>query len=59
MKVVPLIRYDEKRAHQAWEAYRKLWAMEVADHDLSNNSEWVRVREFAFARFKVAFEGAV
>jgi hypothetical protein len=54
---VPVIRYDERRAHYAWEAHRAMIRAELRDPALKNNVEWAALREAACANFIMAFEG--
>lgn len=53
---VPVIKYDEQRAHDAWEAHTAMIRAELRDPKLRDNSEWAILREVAASNFVSAFE---
>lgn len=53
---VSVIRYDEMRAHQAWEAHTALIRAELRQPALKDNPQWAVLRDVAAANFISAFE---
>ncbi len=53
---IPLIRYDERTATNAYAAYLGILAHQVADPSLTTNPEWQALRRFAYRQFERAYE---
>lgn len=55
--VVPVIRYDEQRAADAFEAHCALLLCERVNPKLRDNPAWTVLRQDAFENFELAFVG--
>lgn len=53
---IPVIRYDETKAANAYAAYLGVLAHQVADPSLTRNPEWAALRDYAYRRFERAYE---
>lgn len=53
---VPVIRFDERQAHEAFEAHAALLRAEARDRTLRGNQYWQALKDTARARFLAAFE---
>jgi len=53
---VRLIKCDEARAHEAWEAHRAMVLAEIRQPALKDNATWTVLRETAMTDFLRAFE---
>lgn len=53
---VPVYRYDEQRAHDAWECHRVLLLTERDRPWLRENPQWLMLRADAFEQFALSFE---
>ena len=53
---VPVIQFDEARAHEAWEAHRAMLLTEMRQPALKENASWTALRETAMSDFLRAFE---
>lgn len=56
---IPVIRYDPRRAANAYAVHAALKRAERDDPELLNNPEWTLMRLDAFERFADAFEGRI
>lgn len=53
---VPVIRYHEREAQNAYLAHIALLTAEIADPALRDNPAWTILRQDAFERFATAYE---
>lgn len=53
---IPLTRYDATVANNAYAAYIAVLKRQMADPSLTQNLEWVLLREYAYRRFERAYE---
>ncbi len=53
---VPIIRYDERAASDAYAAYIAILAQQMADPALSANPAWIGLRKLAYRQFERAYE---
>lgn len=53
---IPIIRYDEQQAGNAYAAYIAMLATQVGDPALASNPEWNALRQHAYRRFERAYE---
>ena len=56
MAPIPIIRFDEQTASNAYAAYLGILAHQIADPTLSTNPEWAALRRFAYRQFERAYE---
>lgn len=56
MSALPVIRFDERAAHDAFEAHAAMLVAERANPVLRRNEYWQALRDTAKARFLAAFE---
>lgn len=54
---VPVIRYNEARAAEAFEAHCALLLLERINPALRDNPAWTVLRQDAYENFELAFEG--
>lgn len=53
---IPVIRYDEQIASNAYAAYIAVLTQQIVDPTLTRNPEWEALREYAYRRFERAYE---
>jgi hypothetical protein len=53
---VPIYRYDEARAHDAWECHQALLRHERDNPHLRDNAQWMMLRADAYEQFALSFE---
>lgn len=53
---VPVYRYDEARAHDAWECHQALILTEQFRPFLRENPQWQMLRADAYEQFALSFE---
>jgi hypothetical protein len=56
MSAVPIVRFDEQAAHDAFEAHAAMLIAEKANPVLRRNDYWQALKDTARARFLAAFE---